>query len=142
MTELNMSESEVIFDLTNPNNKYKGVMFAEVDNQELDREMQSPFPTPQKYAAGVMAIIWVDEEGIWNAKMRFKFPSGNKQVITKKYDVEAKEGETINENIVLQDLYRFPMIHKMWLKNDDETGHGIIELIEKAEMVQYIRIEK
>lgn len=131
-----IDKSQVIFDVTREDHQYKGVLFAEVDFEKMDKETDCPFPTPKNYIAGVMAIIWVDENGIWNAKMRVKFPSGNKQVVTKFYDKEHKEGISVNETYVLNDLYQLPMVRKNWLKNNDETPWGIVELIKNADMVE------
>lgn len=135
-----MTDNNIIFDLTNHNNKYKGVLFAEADNAEMDRQMGSHFPTPKSYVAGIMAIIWVDEQGIWRAKMRIKFPSGSKQVVTKNYDEEFKSGVKVNETYILQDFYKFPMINKMWVPNPDETPDGIVKLIKDADMIESIQV--
>lgn len=130
----------IIFDLTNINYKYKGVLFAELDNAQIDKEIGNPFPTPKDYLAGIMAIIWVDKKGIWNFKMRIKFPSGSKQVVNKIYDKEFKKGIKVNETYILQDLYKFPMVNKTWLSNPEETGDGILKLIENADMIESINI--
>ena len=89
-----------------------------------------------------MGIIWVDEDGIWNCKLRLKFPSGNKQFICRKYDQEHAENVNINETYVLSDMNQMPMKNKMWLKNESGTHEGIIELIRNADMIESFRVEE
>jgi hypothetical protein len=127
--------SKVIFDLTNPKCIYKGVLFAEGDNSQLDN-FGIP-PIPQKFAPGIMAVIWVDEEGTWHHKTRMKFPqSGNKQVFSKNYKKEQQQGINVNETYVLQDIYKFPMKDKVWTPNPSGEGQGILEIIEKLDMIE------
>lgn len=136
-------EKHIIFDLTNSKNNYKGVLFAEMDHLEAGRRLSCPFPPPPAdYCVGIMGIIWVDEDGIWNAKIRLKFPSGNKQVICRRYDQEHKENININETYVLNDIYQMPMKHKHWLRNESGTPEGIVELIQQADMIESFRIEE
>lgn len=139
---MKINKENIIFDLTRLDYKYKGVLFAEADNAEVDKQMQTPFPTPKNYLAGIMAIIWTDENEVWHTKLRFKFPSGNKQVISHSFDKEFEEGIKVNETYALQYLYKFPMVNKTWLPNPDGTGMGIIDLIKKVDMIESIQIEE
>lgn len=131
-------KSNIIFDLTDTSNKYKGILFAEIDNQEVDKEMGCL--SPKDFCVGIMALIWEDRKGVWHFKMRLKFPSGNKQVATKNFDVEFEKGIKVNETFVLHEIYRMKMINKMWLSNPEGTSEGIIKLIEDADMVESRRI--
>lgn len=136
-----MKTSEVIFDLTKTDWTYKGVLFAEMDNAEVDKEMNSPFPTPKDYVAGVMAIIAIDPDGVWHLTARVKFPSGNKQVIRKAFDEEHKNQCNINETYILQYFYRMPLKNKLWTANPDGTADGILKILEKTDMIESIRYE-
>lgn len=137
---MTIDKSHIIFDLTNRKNTYKGVLFSEMDHIEAGKQLDCPFPPPPSdYCVGIMAIIWVDEDGIWNAKMRLKFPSGNKQVVCRKYDEEHKENITINETYILNDLYKIPMRKKIWLKNKSGTPEGMFDLIKDADMIESIK---
>lgn len=131
-----MTDNQVIFNLDDSSNIYKGVLFAEVDNGEIDKEMGGFPPTPKDYCAGVMAIIWTDQDGFWQMKMRIVFPSRNKQVISKTYSKDS------NETLVLQDIYKFPIIRKIWTKNPDGTAMGIVKIIKDLDMVETMRIVK
>jgi len=128
--------SEVIFDCTNPKHLYKGVLFAEVDNGEVKKEMNSPFPTPKDYVAGVMAIIHVDENGIWHLTARIKFPSGNKQVI------RLQENPPCNETKLLQKFYKIPLVNKIWTPNPSGDSDGILNIIKDLDMIESIQIEE
>lgn len=139
---MSFEEETVIFNLTREDYLYKGILFAEADNRQMDKEMNNPFVTPKDYVVGVMAIIWVDEKSIWHSKMRLKFPSGNKQVVSANYEKENEEGITVNETLVLQELYRFPMINKTWLPNPDGTPEGIVKLIQDIDMIENIKVVK
>lgn len=139
-------KSSVIFDLTNSKNTYKGILFAEIDTTELEnsefvKSLNLPSP-PSDFCIGVMGIIWVDEQGIWNAKVRLKFPCGNKQVMSRKFDKEHIQKVNINETYVLTHIYEIPMKRKMWLKNEDGTADGILELIKKSDMIESSRFEE
>jgi hypothetical protein len=134
-----MSENQIIFDLTNETNNYKGVLFAEGDNSDDEFRWMN---VPQKLAPGVMSIIWVDEEGTWNQKTRLKFPlSGSKQVYSKNYKKEQQQRIKVNETYVLNDIYKFPMINKIWTPNPSGEPRGIIEIMQKIDMIEYSRIE-
>ena len=122
--------SQPIFDLTNKNHSYKGILFAEIDNSALQKEMGDPTPMPRDYVAGVMAIIFTDEEGVWRLTARIKFPSGNKQVI------RLEDGKDSNETKMLQQLYKMPMIHKTWTKNPDGSPEGMLKIIEDLDMIE------
>ena len=130
--------SEIIFDLTRKDWTYKGVFFGEMDNAAVD----SPFPTPKGYVAGMMAIIWINEKGIWHMTARVKFPSGNKQVIRINYKEESNKGIKINETLILHELYKLPMINKLWCPNESGTPDGIFAILEKTDMIESIRWEK
>lgn len=131
--------TEVIFDLSDPDCVWKGVFFGEMDNKAIDNEVQGPIKTPNWYVVGVMALIWTDKDGIWHIRARIKFPSGSKQVIQKSF--YPKEHENINETRLLQELYTIPIVNKHWYPNPSGTQEGIIELIEKAGMVESMRTE-
>lgn len=137
-----IDKSQIIFDLTRLDYKYKGVLFAEADNAEVDKQIGSHIRTPKDYVAGIMAIIWTDEKGMWHTKLRFKFPSGNKQVISHSFDKEFEEWVKVNETYALQYLYKFPMVNKRWFPNPEETGMGIVNLIQKADMIESMKIEQ
>ena len=127
----------VIFDITNEKNIYKGVLFAELDHIEAAKKLNCPYPAPTSdYIVGILALIWVDENGVWNAKMRLKFPSGNKQVISKKYEEEHKENIHMNETYVLNHLYEMPMKNKSWHKNKSGTPQGILDILEDTDMIE------
>jgi len=132
--------SDVIFDCTRTDWKYKGVLFGEGDNSHDEVGWMK---VPQKYAPGVMAIIWVDEEGTWHHKTRLKFPqSGSKQVFSKNYKKEQQQGIKVNETYVLNDIYKFPMINKTWTPNPSGDSWGIVEIMEKLDMIEHSRIER
>lgn len=134
-----MSKDDIIFDLTRKDWKYKGVLFGEVDNSQLDNCGMPP--TPQKFAAGIMAVIWVDEEGTWHHKTRLKFlQSGNKHVFIKNYKKQKQEGVNVNETYVLQDIYKFPLIYKLWTPNPSGEASGMLEILEKLNMIESSRI--
>jgi len=113
-----MSDEHIIFKLDRHDYDYKGVFFAEVDVVSSAGDFGMP-PPPKGYEAGVMGIIWTDERGCWHGKMRIKFPSGNKQVISCDFEEEFKEKVNMNETYVLNHMYKLPMINKVWRKNPD-----------------------
>ena len=125
---------EVIFDLRRRDYSYKGVLFAELDTNESAREIHFPFAPPKDYICGVMAIVYTDENGNWHLKARIKFPSGNKVAIP------IEGGKDSNEEKMLEQLYRVPMIHKIWTANPDGTPEGIVKIIQDLDMVEYSRI--
>jgi len=134
--------SEIIFDLTNPKLIYKGVLFAEGDNSFLDEDWGGP-KVPQKYAPGIMAIIWVDEKGTWHHKTRLKFPqSGSKQIYSKNYKKEQQQGIKVNETYILNDIYKLPMINKIWNPNPSGDSWGIVEIVERLAMIEYFRMQR
>ncbi len=131
-----MNKENIIFDLTNPDWDYRGVLFAELDNEEINKMTGYQMPAPPKdYCAGVMAIIWKDKEGFFHMKLRIKFPSGSKQVYASQYPKDS------NETIILQDIYKVPMINKCWKRNEGGTGNGIIKIIEELDMIESMHIE-
>lgn len=131
---------DTIFDLTDPDCIWKGVFFGEMDNKAIDEQIQCPtiFKTPKGYVVGIMALIWIDKDGIWHIRARVKFPSGSKQTIQK--DFNPKEHDNLNETRLLQELYKIPIVNKQWYPNPCGTPEGIIELIQKADMVESMRI--
>lgn len=136
-----MDNEQIIFDLSRKDWKYKGVFFGEMDNAAVDKECNAPFPTPKGYVAGMMAIIYTDEKGIWHLVARIKFPSGNKQVIRKAFNEKEDSNKTINETYCLQFLYKMPMINKVWTPNPSGEGWDILEIIKNLDMVESMRIE-
>lgn len=135
----------IIFDLTNPDWKYKGVLFAELDNDKTFSEpefIDMPSP-PKNFIVGVMGIIWTDEKDIWNLKLRFKLPSGIKQVMGFNFKNEQESGVNVNETYILQSLYKkIPMKNKTWTKNPAETPMGILEIIQKLDMIESMTVVK
>lgn len=134
-----MSDNHIIFRLDRDDYDYKGVLFADLDVGSSAEEMGMP-PPPKGYQAGVMGIIWTDEKGQWHGKMRIKFPSGNKQVITCNFEDEFKNGVKVNETYVLNRFYKMPMINKVWRKNEDGTPQGIVKLIQELDMIESMRV--
>lgn len=119
---------DFIFDLTREDHDYRGVLFAEVDFNEID--MGCPFPQPKDYCAGIMAIIFIDENKDWHLVGRIKFPSGNKQVL------RLFGGKDSNETKLLQQFYKAPMKNKVWTRNIDGTPEGIIKILRDLDMVE------
>ena len=131
-----------IFNISRTDHKYKGILFAEADNEAVDREMNAPFPTPKSYVAGIMGLIWVDEKEIWHAKFRIKFPSGNKQVVSLDFDEEHKKKVKMNTTYVLQKIYKMPMINKKWYPNPTEDIDGIIKIMKESDMIEFSEYKK
>ena len=127
---------EIIF----PDYKYKGVLFAEVDNEAVDKKMNFPFPITKSYIAGIIGLIWVDEKEIWHSKFRIKFPSGNKQVFSQDYDEEFKEKVNMNVTYVLHKLYKMPMKNKTWYPNPTEDIDGIIKIFKDSDMIESFKV--
>ncbi len=132
----------MIFDLTRQDCQYKGVLFAELDNQEVCNTVGMPGRVADDYCVGFMGLIWVDEKGIWNGKFRLKFPSENKQICHKIYDEEAKNNITVNETLVLHDFYRLPLIRKRWYKNESGKPEGILEILKESDMIESMKVYK
>lgn len=126
--------SEYIFDVSREDWQYKGLLFAEIDNQGVIANYPGEAPPPRGYVAGFMALIWVDESGEWHVKGRFKFPSGNKQTIGKSF------GKECNETKILTSLYQFPFKNKKWYPNKKGTIEGIMEILEESDMIESKRI--
>jgi hypothetical protein len=138
-------KNNYIFELRRNDYKYKGILFAEIDFAEIDnkednQQMGSPMPMPENFIAGAMAIIWIDEKGIWHAKMRIKFPSGSKQVMSRDYLEEFKHKLNINETYVLQDLYRIPMKNKCWYPNKTEDIDGMVKILQESDMLESYKV--
>jgi hypothetical protein len=124
----------IIFDLTNPLFKYKGILSAIVDIDELSRSKACPCHSPKDSIIELIAIIWMNEKEEWNYKVRIKFPSGNKQVGGKNL------GCYCNETKCLHDIYKIvPMKDKYWFKNPCGTVNGILEILEREEMILSIQ---
>lgn len=136
-----MNKDNIIFDLSDHDNSYKGVFFAELDVASSSKDFGIP-PPPKGYEAGIMGIIWTDKRGCWHGKMRIKFPSGNKQVISCNFEEEFKKKINMNETYVLNYMYKLPMINKVWTPNPSGKGMGIFEIIKKLDMIESIRIRK
>jgi hypothetical protein len=121
-----------IFDLRRKDWKYKGVFFAELDNDEI---LMTPGyeglgKPPKGFTAGVMAIIWVDEKERWNCKFRIKFPGGSKHVVT----LDPEQGSNVEK--LLEKVKLMPMKNTIWYPNESETSHGIVEILEKTDMIE------
>jgi hypothetical protein len=131
-----MDKNNFIFDLTDFSKNYRGVLFAEVDNEEMDNLWNSIFGTSKRYVAGVMAVIWTDKDNKWFAKMRIKFPSGSKHVVSFDFSTPEYEKINVNETFILQYLYQMPMVNKIWTPNPSGDGIGIVEIMEKLDMIE------
>ena len=131
-----MSEKDYIFKFDD-SWKYKGVISGEMDKTAV--EDYTGFRTPQaidkKYVVEVIGFIWTDEQDDWHMKLRLKYPSGNKQAFGNSY------GKNASETIVLQDMYRLPMINKHWFKNKDGTLRSLIQLMKDNDLIESIRIQ-
>lgn len=114
---------------------YKGVLTAQIDKKAVYEEVndkEMPLKDISTYQVEVLGMIWTDEVGEWNMKMRMKFPSGNKQAFSKKY------GKDSNETFILQDMYKMPMINKRWYKNPTGDLDKLIEIMLKNDLVESI----
>lgn len=125
-----MDEQTVIFDLTKENCDYRGIIFADVDFAAMPDGCGPPLPA--SFQAGVMAIIFIDENGDWQLVSRIKFPSGNKQVIKKNF------GKDSSETVILQTLYNTPMKNKIWARNHGGKPDGIVKILEDLDMIESI----
>lgn len=121
--------SKYIFELNRKDYSYKGVLFAELDNNSFYKEYG--LSLPKSYVAGLMGLIWTDENGIWHMKFRIKFPNGNKQSFSQEYSKDA------NETLVLQDIYKLPLVNKNWYPNKDGSIDGILDVIKKTDMIEH-----
>jgi len=118
----------VIFDCTRTDWKYKGVLFAEVDEIEMFKEMEPP---PLDWYGGILALIYINENGEWIYKQRIKFSSGNKQMCMKCFGKDSTENKIIEYMCTA-----LPMKNQIWKKNIKEDGWGIVEIIKDFDMVQ------
>lgn len=126
-----------IFDLTNPDYKYKGILFAEIDNKEVFSDCPFPIPNESIFHGGIMAVIYVDENQIWRCTIRIKHLSGNKHVLRKEFGKES------NCTSILQTIYNLlPMKNKIWTKNQSETAEGILEIIKGLDMIESFTVLK
>jgi hypothetical protein len=129
--------SENIFEFDDcENTTFKGVLSAEVDNTEMDKQLFTPISmrAPKSYIAEVFGMIWVDKQGEWHMRMRIKFPSGNKQVIGKSYGKEA------NETLILHDMYKLPMVNKYWFPNPKGTFMALLEIMKKNDLIESSKV--
>ena len=132
-----VDEEEVVCDLTRKDWKYKGILFAEMDSSDPEL-VKSVGEMPPDYVAGLMAVVYVDENGIWNAQARIKFPSGNKQVWRVEY--KNREDRQVNETLILQDFYKLPLKNKGWYLNETEDQAGMFKILQDTNMIESIRI--
>lgn len=124
-------KSNFIFVLDRDDWSYKGVLFADFDISEVEKNSPSPMSVPPNFTAGFMMIIWTDENGKWHAKMRIKFPSGSK------ISGEREFGKDSNETKILSQIYKdTALINKRWYKNPDGSIRGMLKIIEKSNMVE------
>lgn len=119
---------DYIFEVARDDWLYKGILFAEADNKEIQDDC--PFPKDDRFVTGIMGLIWVDEQGIWRGKIRLKFPSGNK--ICANVDGE----KDWNETKILTGFYKFPMINKRWYPNPDGSKEGILKIMQESNMIE------
>lgn len=122
--------SDYIFNFSNPNWKYKGVLSAEADYNTLEKEWD--IKQPPGYTVYIVAFIWVDEVGDWFFRVRLKFPSGHKQVYG------CNMGKDSNETLCLEEMYRFPMQKKKWIANPSGILDRLLELMKKHDMIESI----
>lgn len=128
MTELD--KSNFIFVLDRDDWSYKGILFAEADVAIMFKDSGMP-PPPKEWVAGIMMMIWTDENGIWRSRIRFKYPSGNKMVASAEY------GKDSNETKILSEIYsHVPMIYKKWYKNPDGSIEGMLKILEESDMIE------
>ena len=125
-----MKERDCIFNFTNPDWQYKGVLSAIVDNDSVCKEMGEPKRMHRKYIAEVIAFVWVDENGIWNFKARIKFPSGNKQTFA------GELGKDSNEDEAVKTICKMPMKEKYWFPNPKGTVEGLIEVMQENDLIE------
>lgn len=130
-----MEKTQGIFDLSRTDWDYRGILFAEMDIDEMEKQMRniSP-PIKQEWIAGLMMIIWIDENKEWNMKCRIKFPSGNKQIMHKNY------GKDCSETKILQELYHIPLKNKVWTRNEVGTSDGMLDIMKNLDMIESIRV--
>ena len=122
---------DMIFDLTKPGD-YRGIFFGEVDLKEIEKDC--PCPPAPNFHAGMMAIIFIDENKDWQLVARIKFSTGAKQKYTRNF---GKDG---NETIILQELYKMPMINKIWTKNTGGDAMGILKIIQDMHMIESYQV--
>lgn len=139
---MSQSDENIIFDLRRDDYSYKGVLFADLDQNAVVKMMKYPFPVLENYQAGLCGIIWTDENGVWNVKFRIKYSSGNKAVFSAEYSKEQAEGINVNETYCLNEIYTIPLINKIWTKNPDGTPQGILKIINDLDMIESSRIIK
>lgn len=126
----NKQENTGIFDLSRSDWVYKGIVEGEMDNVAV-----MGFDMPG-YVCEYWGIIYVDEKGDWQSKSRLKFPSGNKQVISKNYGKEA------NETSILHEIYKLPFRYKNWHRNPCGTADGMFDLMEKNDLILSMTVVK
>ena len=127
-----------IFDFTNPNWKYKGVLSAEMDKRAVEEFHNLPpqlLTVDPKFIVEIIGFIWIDEHDEWTMKMRLKFPSGNKQAFGKSF------GKKANETIVLQEMYKLPMVNKHWFRNPEGTFESLLKVMAANDLIASMEIK-
>lgn len=127
--------SNHIFDLTRKDYKYKGLLFAQIDNEAVIKESGISPPPGCVWSAEIIAMIWTDENNVWNAKMMIIFPSGNMQCLRNSYPNQ----ENVNETKILQEIYKFPMVKKEWNKNDG-TIEGMFNILAENGKLEFVKM--
>lgn len=128
--------SECIFVIDREDYNYRGVLFSELDNETCSSMPDCPHQFPEHYCVGVLALIWTDENGLWHAKVRLKFPSGNKQVYELDFAKEMLEGIQIDEEYILSRICAIPMKHINYRRNKWGTPAGILEILRDSDWVE------
>lgn len=127
---------DCIFNFSNPACKIKGIMSAVVDIEEVLKLSDFPFAFRKDFGAEVIGIIWIDENHIWQWKMRIEFPSGNKQV------VYGDCGKNSDEDTCLNEMQKLPMKEFYYFPNAAEDVNGLIEIMKKNDLIKSLeRIE-
>ncbi len=124
-----MKERECIFNFSNPEWKYKGVFSGVIDNAAVEKGVGAPFALLKICIVKIIAFVWVDEKGIWNFRVRIKFPSGNKQTFA------GSLGEDSNAEEAVKIICKMPMREKHWFPNPDETLMGLIEVMRVNDLI-------
>ena len=129
---------EAKFKIDREDYNYKGVLIAQTDGSQCLEEMKGCFPAiPEDYFGIVIAIIWTDETGMWHAKMKVEFPSGNKQIVLFKFDEEFNTDIKVNETYILNHIYKIPMKRKKWKRNPEGTATEFKKIIKDLGLSKY-----
>ena len=118
--EHNMSEEDdiVIFDITRRDWKYRGLLTAELDKSKFNKS--NPYRK-------LSAMLWIDENNIWNAKIAIESKSGKKSTL----ETSFKENPNIDEEGVLNFICKIPVKNKVWTKNPDGSIEQMYNIISK-----------